>query len=241
MSTEISAEKQNAQARISRGISTWFAVNISYALLMIASLFISSNNLGWGWAWAFIAVLIGGQIATAGILILNNPALMAERGWIQEGSKGWDKVLAILISYSPLGISILAGLDIRFGWSPHTQAGAQFAALSAIGLGYMMFLWALASNRYFSAFVRIQTDRGHTVATAGPYQYVRHPGYVGAILIYLATPVALGSLWAMIPTICLVGITVIRTALEERTLRSELDGYASYAERVRYRLLPGVW
>ena len=89
--------------------------------------------------------------------------------------------------------------------------------------------------------VRIQEERGHTVATGGPYQFVRHPGYVGAIMFQLGSPIALGSLWALIPSGLSAILYVIRTALEDRTLQEELDGYSDYAQRVRHRLLPGVW
>ncbi|MFQ5875494.1 MAG: methyltransferase family protein, partial [Dehalococcoidia bacterium] len=99
----------------------------------------------------------------------------------------------------------------------------------------------MASNAFFSMTVRIQEDRGHTVATGGPYRYVRHPGYVGTILFQIATPLMLGSVWAFIPCGLAALLIVVRTALEDRTLHEELDGYKEYAQRVRYRLLPGLW
>jgi protein-S-isoprenylcysteine O-methyltransferase Ste14 len=101
--------------------------------------------------------------------------------------------------------------------------------------------WALSSNAFFVATVRIQADRGQTVVSGGPYRYVRHPGYLGSILLHLGVPFLLGSLWALIPGFVAVLVMVVRTALEDRTLRAELSGYEEYAERVRYRLLPGVW
>jgi protein-S-isoprenylcysteine O-methyltransferase Ste14 len=99
----------------------------------------------------------------------------------------------------------------------------------------------MVSNPFFSTVVRIQTDRGHTVATGGPYRFVRHPGYAGALALTLATPFLLGSWPALIPSVALVAILVVRTILEDRTLRRELPGYTEYAGRVRYRLLPGIW
>jgi len=99
----------------------------------------------------------------------------------------------------------------------------------------------MAANIYFSTTVRIQDDRGHRVVSSGPYQFVRHPGYVGMILIYLGAPIMLGSWWALIPG-GLNGVAfIVRTALEDRTLQNELSGYSDYAGRVPYRLLPGVW
>jgi protein-S-isoprenylcysteine O-methyltransferase Ste14 len=105
----------------------------------------------------------------------------------------------------------------------------------------VLLTWSMAANAFFAQTVRIQEDRGHTVATGGPYRYVRHPGYVGGILFQVATPLILGSVWALIPAGLTVCLTIIRTALEDRTLLEELDGYKEYAGRVRYRLLPGVW
>jgi protein-S-isoprenylcysteine O-methyltransferase Ste14 len=97
------------------------------------------------------------------------------------------------------------------------------------------------SNKFFSATVRIQKERGHTVVTGGPYQYIRHPGYAGGVMSDLATPVMLGSLWALIPAVLTGCLLVVRTALEDKTLKNELIGYKEYARQVRYRLLPGVW
>jgi protein-S-isoprenylcysteine O-methyltransferase Ste14 len=135
----------------------------------------------------------------------------------------------------------VAGLDERFGWSPPFAAGLHVGGALGVVLGFALFLWAMAANAFFSEGVRIQTDRGHKVATQGPYRTVRHPGYVGAMLAEAATPVLLGSLWALIPAAGSVLCYVIRTALEDRTLVAELPGYAEYTTRTRYRLLPGIW
>lgn len=97
------------------------------------------------------------------------------------------------------------------------------------------------SNPYFYATVRVQEERGHQTITSGPYQYVRHPGYVGAILWIISAPLVLGSWWALIPGGLTAALLIVRTALEDRSLQAELTGYAEYAGRVRYRLLPGVW
>jgi protein-S-isoprenylcysteine O-methyltransferase Ste14 len=99
----------------------------------------------------------------------------------------------------------------------------------------------MASNKYFSTFIRIQMDRGHTVAIGGPYRYVRHPGYTGYSMSFFAMSLALGSLWAIIPAGLIACLLVVRTVLEDRTLHKELTGYKDYAQRVRYRLLPGIW
>jgi protein-S-isoprenylcysteine O-methyltransferase Ste14 len=96
-------------------------------------------------------------------------------------------------------------------------------------------------NKFFEPFVRIQTDRGHRVIDTGPYALVRHPGYVFGYLSFLGIPLALGSLWALIPAILTGSLLVLRTIWEDQMLREELPGYKEYAQRVRYRLVPGIW
>ena len=136
---------------------------------------------------------------------------------------------------------VIAGLDGgRFGWSSMPLPLA-IAGLVTLVLAYAVIAWAMAANTFFSTTVRVQEDRGQRVVSSGPYRLVRHPGYVGMILMYVGTPVMLGSWWALIPG-GLNGVAfIVRTALEDRTLQEELDGYKEYAGRVPYRLLPGVW
>lgn len=241
MNSSISTVQQTGKSQMTGGVLRWFLVDAVVILVMGGNLFISAGRLDWVMAWTYIGVLVVAQVASLLILLASNPALLAERSWVQKGSKDWDKVLVSLGEFGLLGISIAAGLDVRFGWSPPISPVLQISGLALAVLGYSLFLWAMASNRFFSAYVRIQTDRGHTVATTGPYQYVRHPGYVGGILLYLGIPIMLGSLWALVPTALLIVMTIIRTALEDQTLQIELVGYTDYTQRVRYRLLPNVW
>ncbi len=107
--------------------------------------------------------------------------------------------------------------------------------------GVAITAWAMAVNPFFSSVVRIQTDRGHHVVAAGPYRYVRHPGYAGMELVTLAGPILLGTLWGLVPAAVVGGAFALRAALEDRTLRDELPGYTAYAASVRSRLLPGIW
>jgi len=207
-------------------------------LILAAILFIASGRLDWVWAWAYLGVSVGILVINASVL---PPELIAERGQIKEDTKGWDKVLAALIGIPTLGTVIVAGLDKRFEWSPQLALAIQVIALVFYALAQGLFTWAMVSNKFFSGTVRIQEERGHAVATGGPYQYVRHPGYVGYITSWIATSLTLGSLWALILAGLVMGLMVVRTALEDRTLLEELDGYQGYAARVRYRLLPGVW
>ena len=205
-------------------------------------LFASAGRLAWTMAWVYLAVYVAMIIINSLVLLRLDPALIAERAQVKENAKSWDKPLAGLISlFGPLMIWIVAGLDNRWGWSGEFVGPVQFIALGLIILGYAFSGWAMAANRFFSGLVRIQTERGHTVATGGPYRYVRHPGYSGWALAYLATSLVLGSWWALIPAGLTVGVIIVRTTLEDKTLQAELDGYQEYTQQVRYRLLPGVW
>jgi protein-S-isoprenylcysteine O-methyltransferase Ste14 len=137
-------------------------------------------------------------------------------------------------------IPLVAGLDALFGWSPTFSLPVKIVSLALILAGYALGSYALIENRFFSGMVRIQKERGHQVVSSGPYRWVRHPGYAGALLTYLFTPILLDSYWAYIPVALLTVVLVIRTSLEDRTLQQELPGYADYAQRTRDRLLPGI-
>jgi protein-S-isoprenylcysteine O-methyltransferase Ste14 len=207
-----------------------------------AVLFLSSGRLRWGAAWAYLAAYLGAIVSTGLLIMPRHPELIAERGRAGQNAKGWDRLLAPAVSLlGLLATLVVSGLDVRFGWSRWMARGMQRAGFALLALGYAMTTWAMASNRFFASLVRIQRDRGHTVASGGPYRFVRHPGYVGMAAFTLATPLLLGSRRALIPAGLTVAGLVLRTALEDRTLRRELDGYEDYTQQVRYRLLPGVW
>jgi protein-S-isoprenylcysteine O-methyltransferase Ste14 len=193
-----------------------------------------------GWAMVGIYALWVG--ANALFLIPRNPELLAERAKRhKEGMKTWDKLVLSVVGLATLAKYIIAGLDVRYGWTAQMPLTIQIVALVISALGYALGTWAMATNAYFSMVVRIQEDRGHAVVSDGPYRYVRHPGYTGTTAFELATPIMLGSLWALIPGVLAAVLTIARTALEDQTLQKELDGYRDYAQRVRYRLLPGIW
>ena len=219
------------------------ALKIGLFLLVLATLlFVSSGRVTWLMAWVYICVYAASTIFNSLLILPRNPALLAERIRIKKGAKKWDKVLAPLMAGLCPAITVtVAGLDIRFNWSPQIPFVLQIAAIALAVLGHLLLTWAMATNSFFSAVVRIQKDRGHTVVTSGPYRYVRHPGYVGIIVFSLATPLILDSLWAFIPALFMLCISVVRIALEEETLKKELKGYKEYTNQVRYRLLPGIW
>lgn len=210
-------------------------------LLQAAILFLSSGRLDWVWAWVFIGLNLVGISINAPIMLRYSPETIAERAKF-GGMKEWDKIIASLwaVVYYVLML-LVAGLDVRFGWTGQVAVELQIAGAVAFVLGSALFSWAMISNAYFATVVRIQEERGHKVCTTGPYRLVRHPGYLGFIIQSLTVPLLLGSLWSLIPGGLAVLLGVVRTALEDRTLQEELGGYKDYAARVHYRLLPGIW
>jgi len=211
-------------------------------LLMLAVvLFLSAGRLDWVMGWALLGITLIWIAATAVVVIPRNPELLAERVGPRKGAKTWDTVIMSIVGLVTIAKSIVAGLDQRFGWTTEISLPLQMTTLAVAVLGYALGVWATSANPFFSQIARIQKERGHTVATSGPYRFVRHPGYVGTILSELATPVMLGSWWALIPGCLAALLLIIRTALEDRMLLEELNGYRDYARRVRYRLLVGVW
>jgi protein-S-isoprenylcysteine O-methyltransferase Ste14 len=239
MNANTSANQPDGKSEMTAAIMKRMVQVIVQFLILAVILFISAGCLDWMWAWAYLGVGVG--ILIINVLVMP-PELIAERGRTDKKDiKAWDRVLTTLIILPTLGMPIIAGLDERFGWSPQLDLAVHLIGLAFIALGQGLFTWAMVSNKFFSTAVRIQMDRDHTVATGGPYQYVRHPGYVGYIVSLFATSVALGSLWALIPAGLTMCLFIVRTALEDKTLQEELDDYRDYATRVRYCLLPGVW
>jgi protein-S-isoprenylcysteine O-methyltransferase Ste14 len=202
-----------------------------------------SGKWGWREAWLYAAALIVSFAVSRLLAARRHPDLLAERARFMEhpDAKPWDRVLAPLIGLGSVLILVVAGLDERLDWSPGFGLPAEVVALLAILAGLALGSYALVENRFFSGVVRIQIDRGHQVVSGGPYRWVRHPGYAGAILLYAATPVFLDSQWALFPALAFSAILVLRTGLEDRTLQTELPGYREYAQKVRFRLLPGIW
>ena len=210
-------------------------------VVMGLALFGSAGRVDWWPAWAVLAVMAAWIIMTAIVIFQLHPALLAERLGPRKGAKAWDIAIMGGLGLVQLLRYIVAGLDQRFGWTGGMPPAAQVAALVVCALGYALVVWAMASNAFFTQIVRIQTERGHSVATGGPYRYLRHPAYIGAILFEAAAPILLASSWSGIASGVAIGLLILRTLLEDRALRAELPGYADYARRVRYRLIPGIW
>lgn len=240
MTTGTSVRPPTADVRA--GVTKRLVQVIFVVVLQAAILFLAAGTLDWLAAWVYLAVYLCGIAITAGFLIPRNPELVAERGEVKADAKGWDKLLSGMVGfYLPMLILLVAGFDKRLAWSAPIDTAVQLVAFVVTVAGFAFLEWAIISNAFFSGVVRIQKDRGHRVASGGPYRFVRHPGYVGMLLFYTATTIFLGSWWGLVPALVNAVLLVIRTHLEDRTLQAELEGYRDYAQRVRYRLLPGVW
>lgn len=234
-------EHPEQRTDVARGVLQRGLQVLAVLVLYGAILFISSGRLDWIAAWIYLGVYAGTVLINMSIIVPKNPEFVADRGQVKRDAKGWDKQVTGIAGIFMIAGLVVPGLDVRFGWSPQFASSLQFAGFLVLVLGYTFFSWAMLSNEFFETKVRIQKDRGQVVATSGPYRYVRHPGYVGMILQLFATPIALGSWWGIVPAVLATGMFVLRTALEDKTLHNELDGYSDYSKRVRYRLLPGVW
>jgi protein-S-isoprenylcysteine O-methyltransferase Ste14 len=208
---------------------------------MGVALFWSAGKIDWWPAWASLVVMLGWLAATAYIIYKFNPGLLKDRLESRKGAKTWDAVIVSSMGLVTLIRYIIAGLDERHGWSGEFPIFVQIIAFFICALGYALFTWATASNAFFSRVLRIQSERGHQVVSSGPYHYVRHPAYLGAILYELAVSFLYASWWAMIVSTVSAILLIIRTGLEDSTLQNELLGYGDYARKVKYRLIPGIW
>ena len=205
-----------------------------------ALLFVPAGRLDWTLGWIYLGA-VGLAVAVNWACLLRwNPELIERRMRLGEGTNRWDILWSVLFTPLMLAVYGVAGFDAR-----EDAAGAPGAAwLVGLALfipGAAVLAWSMTVNPFFEKTVRIQTDRGHRVIDTGPYAWVRHPGYVGFAGWILSAPLLLGSRRAWLPALLSLAALVIRTALEDRTLRAELPGYPEYAKRVRFRLVPGVW
>jgi len=231
--------------RVTQSVSLgqWVKLVAVY-LLVPLFLFLCGGDLGWWQAWLYSLLFLTAGVAGRMWAERRHPGLTAERQDTEnlQDAKHWDKVLAPMMAVSiTYPVVIVAGLDHRFGWSPEFPLGLTLIGFILISIGYAIAAWAFAENRFFLSVVRIQTDQRHVVCDTGPYRFVRHPGYAGSICSLIGFVLFLGSVWTLVPVAVAMIISVLRTALEDRTLKEELPGYQDYARRVRYRLISGIY
>jgi protein-S-isoprenylcysteine O-methyltransferase Ste14 len=212
-----------------------------FLVVMACAVFVPAGTLLWPAGWMFLVVISAALASVTFGIFRAAPDLLQERKTAAKRAKAWDKALVPVMSGLPLVGVVLAGLGKRFSWMAPFPAWCAWLAFVVMALGSALTYQSMRCNRFFSSHVRIQTDRGHHVICSGPYAHIRHPGYVGAFLVTLGTPVLLHSTPASVIALITAGATVLRTVLEDRTLKRELPGYDDYAKTVRYRLVPYVW
>jgi protein-S-isoprenylcysteine O-methyltransferase Ste14 len=216
---------------------------VIWLVILGAILFLSAGTLDWPEAWVLLIGSGALGLVSAIIIARHDPQLMRERmrGPIQSQQKPWDKALLVVVFVLCIAMFIVAGLDaVRYRIS-NMPLWLEVLGAAGIALGIYMFHVVMRTNSYATAVVRIQEERGHQVISTGPYAFVRHPMHSGAILYFLGIALLLGSWYAAGIAVALIALFGLRAVWEEQTLIDELPGYAAYAQRVRYRLIPGIW
>jgi len=220
----------------------WIKLGANF-LVSAVLLFGPAGTLAWPAAWALLLLFFWGVLLITRALARDDPALLDERmkPLIQKGQPLWDKMIMANFVVLSAGWLVLMGLDAgRFRWSA-MPVGLQW--LGAAGI--LVSMWILSrthqANPFLAIVVKIQTERGHKAVTKGPYGFVRHPFYAAMLVLLPSAALMLGSWLGLAATLLLSSLLILRTALEDRELHRRLDGYADYAQRVRYRLIPWVW
>lgn len=222
-----------------------YNVRLFLSLLAQAIIFFAAaDQLEIPRAWLFFVLTFFYYVSSFIIIYRLNPEVIEERGSsaFQEGTKSWDKY--IILAYTILGIYgqfFVAGWDLGHIKFFFLCLEYLLAGLILYMVSIVLIVWAMIQNPFFEPSVRIQKERGQQVIESGPYQLVRHPGYLSGILLHLAIPMILGSGLALIYATIIILLLIIRTYLEDKTLQVELEGYREYTEKTQYRILPGIW
>lgn len=217
-----------------------FLATVAAYVIFGAALFGAAGTAHVPAFWAYLALMLCLSLLALVLVYRRSPDLIAERMRPGEGEQ--DKVFILTAKIMlPLSFAI-AGLDVgRYHWSDSVSVPLQIIGFVAAATAFGIITFGMLENRFFSSAVRVQADRGQQVISTGLYALVRHPGYTGGILFFLGSALALGSWLSLVPMIVMVALTLRRTLLEDRMLQQGLEGYADYAQRVRYRLIPKVW
>jgi len=214
----------------------------SLYLVFIVTLFICAGRLNYWQGLIYISIELIMFVLLKYTALRIDSELLKERSKPGENTKKWDKIILGLILFVKISVFIVAGLDSgRYHWSPDFHWSIYIFGIILIVLGQLLFLIAQKQNRFFSSTVRIQADRQHIVCETGLYRLVRHPAYMGSIIESLGFPLLFGSLWSIIPVCVLIILLLVRTNLEDRTLKNELKGYLEYSEKTRYKIIPYIW
>jgi len=215
-------------------------VLVVYLVAMAATLFGAAGTFAVPMFWAYLVLFAVLCVGASAAVYLLSPDLVRER--VRPGEGEQDRVTVRALNLLMFAQFLLAGLDVgRLHWSATVPFPLQILGLIGFAIGMGLTTWAMLVNRFFSRAVRLQPDRGQQVVTSGPYRLVRHPGYSGGLLLLLSAGFALGSWIAMAPILLMLPLMVRRTLIEESMLANALPGYADYMQRVRSRIVPGIW
>ena len=232
----------NTSAKTS--FKVWLKRILSILMLIVimdALLFGAAGRLDWYGAWLLTSLYLAFLLVVVIWASLKAPGLMEERSRRAPNVKSWDKIITNIYTVLLLALLVTAGLDAgRFRWSSMPVALQVLGVLLLAFTGFV--IWRVMTvNYYLSRYARIQDDRGQQVVTQGPYRYVRHPMYAVLPLFMAGMALVLGSWWALVHAGLIGVLYIFRTALEDRMLQEELPGYREYAQKVLYRLIPGIW
>ena len=211
------------------------------AFIFFAIIFICAGRIDYWQGLLYVSIGLIMFILNYTVLRIDSE-LLKERSKPGKNTKKWDKTILGLSLLTTISMYMIAGLDSgRFQWSPDFHWSLYLIGIILTAAGQLLFLIAQKQNRFFSSTVRIQTERGHIVCDTGLYKIVRHPAYMGSIVQSLGFPLIFGSLWSIIPISVSITLFVIRTILEDKTLKKELKGYLEYTKKTRYKIIPYVW
>ncbi|MGZ9583014.1 methyltransferase [Paenibacillus marinisediminis] len=209
-----------------------------FSIVILAFLFLPAGSLKFWEAWIYFAIFMGSTFFITGYFLKRDPELIARRSKAKEKEKEQQIIQSISGVTFFVGLLVLPGLDYRFGWSNIPLISVLIADV-AILLGFSIVFLVFKENSYTSAIIEVSENQ--KVISTGPYALVRHPMYTGAIFIILFTPLALGSIWALIPSISIIVFIILRLLNEEKLLLKELKGYEEYCKKTRYHLIPLIW
>lgn len=210
-------------------------------LIFFAVIFISAGSFYYLPGLVYLCIGIIMIILNYTVLRLDDD-LLRERSKPGAGAKKWDKTILGLSFLATIGMYVVAGLDSgRYLWSPNFHWSLYLLGGILTVLGQLLFLIAQKQNKFFSSTVRIQTDRGHVVCNTGLYRFVRHPAYLGLFIQTLGFPLLFGSVWSIVPVVVSIILLSVRTSLEDKTLKNELNGFLEYSAKTKFKIIPFVW
>jgi protein-S-isoprenylcysteine O-methyltransferase Ste14 len=219
-------------------------------LIQIPIIFLPAWTVNWLEGWIWIGIFLTYVIVITSYLWNNNIELLQKRTSYKLPSEKWDRVIMFSLFPTVIGVFVIPGFDYQFGWSPNPTTGitwtnivwwVELIGLVGVSIAFVIIFFVMKHNAFLARTVEIQKEDGHKVMTTGPYSVVRHPMYSAFIVLFLCAPLLLGSYWALIPGGFSGGLLIVRTVYEDKMLHEQLEGYSQYAQKTRFRIIPGIW